>query len=609
MAISKFFSKSKFWGLGAISLLLSTLPVPGIAQSEENGDSIPYRLLIPLIQPFPPPGEPAQLQVGPELPELPIDLPTPQSGVLQWSLINRPQYFTFLYEVAQSRSQAEATYLEQLQTLGWRPYSRPEFATSVSSESGSVGSIRITAVLGSYDGLDAPQSEPLILCKQGSNAQLLLHSFQASSDSTKLQIDLIVGQTHSACDPREPTVLEPLPDLVLPPPTDAQIDFINSGGSSDYSENQVKIQTPLPLEALADHYAAQMRQRGWDRQSNSGNHLLQASVWSRADSRDSSQRAAIHLFETEQSNQYVGAFRAQRNPWQAGLFFFSSINIPAGELPKADAVKVLRDRGLFLANEPYQLWFEQLPPALSNQLPIPSETTILGGVSTTDAGTAILETWLHPQTVRTFFRESLTVAGWQAPEVWVPFPGFAFEASGFHRLLPNVFCQPEDGTEILLQALLGPDDLTTVRLSLYPSGELSACRVDRETYETYSIPNRDFWANIPVPNLQTPPETTVVRGDGGSGGNHISATVYLQTRLTAEALASHYAEQMRQAGWTQRTATQSDGSSVSLWRIETDAGTVWQGLLSFIARSEPGYWTGSFTAISDEWTDPWIPAQ
>ena len=575
-AIINLFLNAKFWGLGALALLLSTLPIPAMAQSRDNSDSIPYRLLIPLLQPVPLPGEAAQLQVGGEWPELPIDLPPPPSGMLQWSLINRPQYFTLVFEVPQGRSQTESAYLEQLQATGWQAWSREEFSPPVNSESGSV---RVTAVYGSDDGLDKPKSEPLIFCKQGSNAQLLLHSFPLDSDSTKLQIHLIVGQAHSACDPQEPTVPEPFPDLVLPPPTGTQIDFIHSGGSSDYSEYQVKIQTPLTLEALANHYAAQMRQQGWDRQIKSGNDLLQGGVWSRSDSPNSSQQAAIHLFATEQSNQYIGAFKAQRNPWQAGLLFFSAFNIQAGELPKAAAVQVLRDKGLFVASEPYQLWLEQLP-SLFDQLPIPSETTILGGISTADTGTAILETSLHPQTVRTFYRESLTAAGWQVPEKWIPFPGFAFEASSFHRLLPNVLCQPVEGIEIMLQSLPRPNDLTTLRLSLYPSGELSPCRVDREAY---SIPSRDFLANIPIPNLQPPPETTVIPDGGGSGGNHISATVYLQTRLTAEALAQHYAEQMRQAGWTQRTATQSDGESVSLWRIETDTGNVWQGLLSFIA--------------------------
>ncbi len=120
----------------------------------------------------------------------------------------------------------------------------------------------------------------------------------------------------------------------------------------------------------------------------------------------------------------------------------------------------------------------------------------------------------------------------------------------------------------MLSALPGRNDLTTVRLMLYPSEEFSPCRVDREDYSL----NRNFWGNIPVPNLQTPPETTVLLGGDSSGVNPINSTVYLQTGLTSTALANHYAEQMRQAGWTQRTATHSDSSSVSLWRIETDTG-------------------------------------
>ena len=193
------------------------------------------------------------------------------------------------------------------------------------------------------------------------------------------------------------------------------------------------------------------------------------------------------------------------------------------------------------------------------------------------------------------------MAGWQAREMGIPFRSSAFEPSSLNPFQPNVFCQPEEGTQIMIETLPGPNDLTMIRLRLFTGEDRLACRADREADR---IPNYNFWPNIPVPNLQAPSETTALISGGSRSINHISSPVYLQTRLTAKALASHYAEQMHQAGWTQRTATQSEGSSVSLWRIETDAGNVWEGLLSFIAQSEPGYWVGSFTAISDEQTDP-----
>ena len=590
MAITHPFSNAKLWGLGAIALLISALPISAaMAQSEENGDRVPYRLLIPLLQPLPLLGEAAQLQVGAELPALPIDLPIPQFGVLQWSLINRPQYFTLLFEVSQSRSQTESTYLEHLQAAGWRLWSREQFFSTSRLGSSNRGRAFLTARDRSSDD---PPSEPLILCKQDDDARITLGLLQTAPDRTKLQIDLVAGQAHSICDPQTSTFLEPFSELALSPPTDAQVDLIGGGSSINYAEN---IQTPLSLEALANHYAAQMRQQGWHMQSNSGSDLLQWSVWSRNDSPDPPQQVTGYLFATEKSNQYIGAFRAQSRPWQTSLLAFPTFAVQPGELPKVTALQILRDRW-----GPYQLWLEQLPPLLSDEIRIPSETTLLGGASTADTGTAILETSLHPQTIRTFYREFLTTAGWRTSEIVSSSHDSVFEASGFYpNSIYDVFCQPEEGAEIVLSALPRPNDLTTIRFMLHPSREFSPCQIDREADTT----ERDFWSNIPLPYLQIPPATIVLPDSSTYRGNYISAAIHLQTQLTFQDLANHYAKQMRQAGWTQRTATLAEGSSVSLWRIETDTGHVWQGLLSFIAQSEPGYWAGSFTAVSNEQED------
>ena len=230
MAIINPFSNAKFWGLGAIALLISTLPIPAMAQSEDNSDSVPYRLLIPLLQPVPLLGEVTQLRVGAEMPELPIDLPTPQSGVLQWSLINRPQHFTLLFEVAQERSQTEATYLEHLQAAGWRPWSieqlylesslqSDEFDTQPSStqpndvERSASIVLESNIVLESRIGSQEPQVEPLVFCNQDSDARITLGLLQTAPDRTKLQIDLVAGQSPSICDRQRPTFPEPFSEL------------------------------------------------------------------------------------------------------------------------------------------------------------------------------------------------------------------------------------------------------------------------------------------------------------------------------------------------------------------------------------------------------------
>ena len=191
MAIINLFSNAKCWGLGVIALLISTLPIPAMAEATDSSDRVPYRLLLPLLQTASPPGKTTQLQVGAELPELPVDLPTPQPGALQWSLIDNPpmpqsealqcslfhhsQSFTLLFEMPGSRSQAELAYLAQLQASGWQT-SAPEQPTlepvpdTSEPESIDVEGSRETLFIIGYHDADIPLPEPIVFYEQNGDA-------------------------------------------------------------------------------------------------------------------------------------------------------------------------------------------------------------------------------------------------------------------------------------------------------------------------------------------------------------------------------------------------------------------------------------------------------
>ena len=632
MAIINLFSNAKFWRLGAIALLISTLPIPAMAEATDNSDSVPYRLLLPLLQTFSPPGQATQLLVGAELPELPIDLPTPQSGILKWSLINhpltpqsevlqcslfdQPQSFNLLFEIPQSRSQAEATYLAQLQASGWKTSSPEQLPSELASDPSvpeytSVVSSVTRVVIGYHDyKADSPLPEPIVFYEQNGDAVLRPYFFQANSGATKLRLDLDMVQPYVDCDPTLPELF--LPELFFESaPFDIdQIEWLGGRSGIKDSEVQLRIQTPLSLETQANQFVTLIEQQDWVLQTSSGNNLLRWSVWSSPNELDSSQQVMITWLKTANPNQYIVIFGAQELTWRADLLDSLDFDIPFGALPKATALQILRDRVSLSDNEPYELWVGQLPTGLPAELQMPSEATLLGGAFDTKTATAILETSLNPQDVQTFYHELLTQAGWQASEMFnsapMYFSSLGFETSGIESLYlssPKVFCQPEEGTEIALYTQLGPNNLTTIKLNYYPSGELSPCRVDRDFD---SITHHHFRADMrdaPVPRLRMPPETTVLQVGKDGGSAYFSSAIYLQTLLSAEALANHYAEQLHQSGWSQLTATQSDGSSVSLWRIETNTGSVWQGLLSLIAQPELGHWAGYFSAISAEQED------
>ena len=178
-----------------------------------------------------------------------------------------------------------------------------------------------------------------------------------------------------------------------------------------------------------------------------------------------------------------------------------------------------------------------------------------------------------------------------------PLDEVAFEISALHFRSTEVFCQKEEGIEIALDTLPVPNGSTIIHLRAYPSGKFSPCRIDHN-FDRFR--NHNFGDNIPVPDLQMPSETIVLQKRRGGDKYFFSSSVYLQTRLSAEALADHYFQQLRQAGWTQRTATRSEDLIASVWQIETDTSSVWQGFLRLIAQPESGQWTGIFSASADD---------
>ena len=628
MATITLFWNAKSWGIAAIALLLSPFPVPAMAQTIGSSDRVPYRLLLPLLQTASPPGKTTQLQVGAEFPELPVALPIPQSGTLQWSLIDAPptpqskalqcnfsyppQSFTLLFEIPGARSPAETAYLAQLQDSGWQtsPPEQPPLEPAPDTpepEAIDVEGIRNegTLFIIGYHDSDIPLSEPIGFYEPNGDAVLRPYFFQPNPGATKLRLDLEITQPNASCEPTFPELISPELFPESGPLGSDQIEVLGDRSGINNAEVQLSLQSPLSLETLANQFATLMSQQGWGLQTSSGNDRLQWSVWSLLNAPNSLQKVTITLVKTPSPNQYIGIFGIQALTWETDLLdFLASLDfdMPTGALPKATAMQILRDSVSLSDNEPYELWVGQLPTGLPAELQTPSDATLLGGVFDSKTTTAILETSLHPQSVQTFYQELLTVAGWQVYERFNlavrDSSNLGFETSDLGPLYlnPPVFCQKEEGTEIALYTQPGPDNLTTIKLKFYPSGELSPCRVDQD-FDL--IPHPDFRADLAdasVPRLQIPPETHVVQGGREGGRTYFSSAISLKTLLSGEALTHHYAEQLSQSGWTELMATQADGSSVSLWQIESDTGSVWQGVFSLIAQPAPGYWTGSFSA-------------
>ncbi|MEM1254259.1 MAG: hypothetical protein AAGI69_17655 [Cyanobacteria bacterium P01_H01_bin.21] len=586
--------------------------IPTVANAQQN---VPYRLLIPLLQPFPIPGATTQLHVGPDIPDLPIELPLPASGVYRWAM-GADYYHLLFFEVAGERSQTEAQYLELLQQSGWERWIPPEPEASEESntELNSEGAILIGPII-SFGRPSELQPEPQLFCHQDDNTQLFFNTFKGSLNTTKLSVSLIFGESGSRCsfnaDERfEPTpplsessdFVERIQELLLTPPGDTQIELLDKNIDTDYIATQLKIETSLSLEALKAHYSTEMQQQGWTLQSESNQERLQWSMWSQAEGEDDHQQAMVSLFATEDTGQYLGIF-SQRTPSQQSFWFDIPIaEIPDGGLPKSTALEILRDIGQLSDSDSIELWLNQLPPFFSNELPIPTETLILGGISDTVKDVAILETSLLPELVYEFYRESLAKTGWKSREnLWANSFDIGFESSRHSFLSFQLFCHVNGDDEILLQLPTYSRDLTTVYIERRAVGSLSPCQQEQQAnIERYRSANPFTELNLPIPTLQKPSETVVRMSGSSASPINFSSNVYIRSQLTADRVVAHYSAQMRQAGWEEQAKAQADESVVSVWTTRDDEGDLWRAWLNLIAQTETNQWHGSLTISSED---------
>mgnify|MGYP001797831265 FL=1 len=226
--------------------------MPTVANAQQNQD-VPYRLLIPLLQPFSRPGITTLQHVGSDVPDLPIELPLPVSGVYRWAM-STDYYHLLFFEVAGEHSQTETQYLELLQQSGWERWIPPEPEASEESntELNSEGAILIGPSI-SFGGPSEPQPELQPFCRQDDNIPLFFSTSQSTLNTTKLSVSIISEEFGSLLcgfnvDERfepEPTLsnasdfAERIQELLLTPPEDTQIELLDNNIDTDYVATQI----------------------------------------------------------------------------------------------------------------------------------------------------------------------------------------------------------------------------------------------------------------------------------------------------------------------------------------------------------------------------------
>lgn len=249
-----------------------------------------------------------------------------------------------------------------------------------------------------------------------------------------------------------------------------------------------------------------------------------------------------------------------------------------GHLWQEIALRLLSERRPDESRAELRLFAGEIPEGVHTAIPVPEGMTVLGGMVRPGARygepepEVLMDAPMGTEAVLEAYR-ALMGSGELARQGWTEQEWNAREERGFVSrpvLESAVFCRSRRGPALVVNADVGEDGGSAVRLSLIPAGRDTPCAYgDGDWGRTASV----------IPPLTAPPGSHEIDGGGSSyGGDAESATAGLRTDLSPEELAAHYAAQFEVAGWT-RVGEGSDGPLAwSSWEVLGEDGEVWTGV-------------------------------
>ena len=245
----------------------------------------------------------------------------------------------------------------------------------------------------------------------------------------------------------------------------------------------------------------------------------------------------------------------------------SSVTVPSPAALAAE--RELTRRALSFDSSPFSvqvsLLVGQVPKVPLGPLPIVPSARLLGSVVRSSGAPGYTETQqlyydstASVEEIQGALANSLKKQGWTAfTSQMGPEQGGGFQAQvrpaelGFYRL----------EQQVTLNAVLnrvGP--VTHVTLNLSGSSNLR----QEITFRARGLGS----PQSPLPALRPPGGTTVTPGSSGSTGNSWSSEASLNSSLSASQLLDAYGAELKAAGWTLLTRTESGKTLTSVWQFQ-----------------------------------------
>lgn len=253
--------------------------------SEENMTrTLALRLL---ARPFNPQAPEPQLLAGRLPAQLPFDLPLPDECVIIGSFMGSPEEIQIVLDTDATPSAVIAFYKERMQAAGW---SVPAFHHG-RDESGFVHTFRRF-------------TSSIVLCKGPHGPALQVSAFASllEGERTDVRIHIDTRSRNSPCRQSSGIFME-VGNLIpaLEPPAGGRQMVGGGGGSNSESASAaatLQLEHDIALSDLANHYARQLEQAGWQRTGEGSSGPMAWHIWEFRDTKNDHWGGVFTLLQT-----------------------------------------------------------------------------------------------------------------------------------------------------------------------------------------------------------------------------------------------------------------------------------------------------------------------
>jgi hypothetical protein len=218
-------------------------------------------------------------------------------------------------------------------------------------------------------------------------------------------------------------------------------------------------------------------------------------------------------------------------------------------IPRELAVALLDRYGM--SHKPIDIVVGRLPRSFPTDALPRDGITILGGVEADGAATVVAEASERAEGAVARVVAQLGQAGWRPAEEEGR-TGGGFVPSVMDR--PRVFCR---ANTVLVYTARDRQGATGSRLHLTASHPVGYSQCTRDADPARGRPPR-FDSPL-LPSLEAPPGARMLgSGQGSAGPGSREAHTRLETSQSASAVAAHYADLLRRAGWTVSAPAQAE---------------------------------------------------